>query len=81
MADVKTSDETALANPVGDELIRFAKAGANGKMSAKQVALTGWSHGTAFPSTPSPGQKYVDDNTGIEYTYYYDGTSNKWVEF
>lgn len=32
------------------------------------------------PSNPQPGQRWVDLDTGICYTYFFDGTSSQWVE-
>ena len=32
------------------------------------------------PASPSFGDRWVDTNSGIEYTYIYDGNSSQWVE-
>ena len=36
---------------------------------------------SSAPADPQPGQRWVDLDTGICYTYFYDGTSFQWVEF
>lgn len=33
------------------------------------------------PSSPIEGDRWVDTENNILYTYYYDGTSYQWVEF
>lgn len=33
------------------------------------------------PTSPAAGNIWVDSTTGIEYTYYNDGSSSQWVQF
>lgn len=33
------------------------------------------------PSSPTVGDRWVHDTTGVEYLYIYDGDTNQWVEF
>lgn len=35
---------------------------------------------SSAPADPQPGQRWVDLDTGICYTYFFDGTSSQWVE-
>jgi len=40
----------------------------------------GFSHSTTPPGSPSEGDRWVDEDTGIGYTYYNDGNTSQWVE-
>lgn len=80
MADTKTSDESAAATLTGAELVRVVQSAADKKTTAKAIALTYWSFAASAPSSPSPGQKWTDSTSGIEYTWVDDGTSTQWVE-
>ena len=48
------------------------------------VAVTSFSGGYTFSATapvdPKVGDRWLDSETGIEYTYFNDGTSSQWVE-
>lgn len=39
-----------------------------------------FTYSTTAPSTPAAGDRWVDANSGIEYTYINDGNSSQWVE-
>ena len=40
-----------------------------------------YTESSTAPSNPSEGDKWLDSNTGIEYTYIVDTDSSQWVEF
>ena len=40
----------------------------------------GFTASSSAPADPRPGQRWVDLDTGICYTYLFDGTSSQWVE-
>ena len=42
------------------------------------IAYTG---STTAPSSPAVGDMWVDQNTGIEYTYFNDANGSRWVQF
>jgi hypothetical protein len=39
-----------------------------------------WTYSASTPSSPNAGDKWVDTNSGITYTYINDGNSSQWVE-
>jgi len=41
----------------------------------------GFSHSASPPVSPNEGDRWVDEDTGIQYTYYNDGNTSQWVEF
>ena len=59
--------------------------GANGVLGAQGVqGNQGPNAAIYFDASPPPspllGDRWVDSNSGIEYTYLFDGTNNAWVE-
>lgn len=67
----------------GDEILVGLKGSGYYSMTARQIAaLAGtFTAASSAPTTPRPGDRWVDLDTGIEYTYFYDGNSYQWVEF
>lgn len=67
----------------GDEILVGLKGSGYYSMTARQIAaLAGtFTAASSAPTTPQPGDRWVDLDTGIEYTYFYDGNSYQWVEF
>jgi hypothetical protein len=39
-----------------------------------------YSVGSTIPSSPSQGQRWLDTNTGVEFTYFSDGSGSQWAE-
>lgn len=74
----------ALASGIdGDEILVGQKGSGYYAMTARQVAaLAGtYTAASSAPGSPRPGDRWVDLDTGILYTYFYDGNSYAWVEF
>lgn len=74
----------ALASGIdGDEILVGQKGSGYYAMTARQVAaLAGtYTAASSAPGSPRPGDRWVDLDTGILYTYFYDGSSYAWVEF
>lgn len=74
----------ALASGIdGDEILVGQKGSGYYAMTARQVAaLAGaYTASSSAPGSPRVGDRWVDLDTGILYTYFYDGNSYAWVEF
>lgn len=74
----------ALASGIdGDEILVGQKGSGYYAMTARQVAALAGTYTAAAsaPGSPRPGDRWVDLDTGILYTYFYDGSSYAWVEF
>ena len=67
----------------GDEILVGQKGSGYYSMTAQQVAaLAGtYTAASSAPGSPRVGDRWVDLDTGILYTYFYDGNSYAWVEF
>ncbi len=51
------------------------------QVNAADLHGTSFTYASSAPGGPVPGDRWVDSNTGIEYTYLNDGNSSQWVEF
>jgi hypothetical protein len=74
----------ALASGIdGDEILVGQKGSGYYAMTARQVAALAGTYTAAAsaPGSPRPGDRWVDLDTGILYTYFYDGNNYAWVEF
>ena len=74
----------ALASGIdGDEVLVGQKGSGYYGMTSRQIAaLAGtYTAASSAPGSPRPGDRWVDLDTGILYTYFYDGSSYAWVEF
>ncbi len=74
----------ALASGIdGDEILVGQKGSSYYSMTAQQVAALAGTYTAASvaPGSPRVGDRWVDLDTGILYTYFYDGNSYAWVEF
>ena len=73
MANKKFSDLTAATTVAGGDIIAIETVAGNSRKVAASVA--GVACGTAFPGTPSSGDRFYRTDRAIE--YYYDGT--RWL--
>ncbi|MCK9987658.1 MAG: hypothetical protein AzoDbin1_04130 [Azoarcus sp.] len=72
---------TAAAGPIEEITVGSGLTLAAGVLSATGGAGGGgFSYGATAPATPTAGDRWVDANSGIEYTYISDGNSSQWVE-
>jgi hypothetical protein len=67
----------------GDEVLVGRKGSGYYSMTAQQIAaLAGtYTASSSAPGSPRVGDRWVDLDTGILYTYFYDGNTYAWVEF
>lgn len=67
----------------GLEEVQALTLGSGLSVTNGELVVTGGGYyfQSAAPSNPADGDRWVDTDTGIEYTYVDDGTSAQWVEF